>query len=63
MAIIQFRRQMVDAAKAVLKGEPAIGTVSATRHVDLASFEGVVPKSLDWRGRTTRNQAERTAAE
>jgi phthalate 4,5-dioxygenase oxygenase subunit len=63
VAIIQFRRQMVQAAKAVMRGEPAIGTTAATRHIDLASFEGVVPKSLDWRGRTTRNRAERTAAE
>lgn len=55
VAIIQFRRQMVAAAKAVEKGEPAIGTTSATRQVDLASFEGVVPKTADWRTFTTRN--------
>jgi phthalate 4,5-dioxygenase oxygenase subunit len=63
VAIIQFRRQMVQAAKAAARGEPAIETASTTRHIDLASFEGVVPKTLDWRGRTTRNRAERTAAE
>jgi len=63
VAIVQFRRQLVQAARAVLHGEAAIGATSETRHVDLASFEGIVPKSLDWRGRTTRNAARRTAAE
>lgn len=61
-AVIQFRRQMVAAAKAVGAGEPAIGTRSAWRQVDLASFEGVAPKTSDWRAFTTRNAA-RTAAE
>jgi len=60
VAIIQFRRQMVAAAKA--SGEPAIGTQSASRTVDLASFEGVVPRTADWRTFTTRN-ARAEAAE
>jgi phthalate 4,5-dioxygenase oxygenase subunit len=63
VAIVQFRRQMAAAAKAVLAGEPAIGTNSATRPSDLASFEGVVPKAANWRAYTTRSQAARTAAE
>jgi len=63
VAIILFRRQMAAAAKAVLAGEPAIGATSATRATDLASFEGVVPKTADWRAYTTRGQAARTAAE
>lgn len=62
-AIIQFRRQMVAAAKACAAGEPAIGTQSATPKVDLASFEGVVPKTADWRGFTTRARATHAAAE
>jgi phthalate 4,5-dioxygenase oxygenase subunit len=62
-AIIQFRRQMVAAAKAVLAGEPAIGTDIATRQVDLASFEGVAAKDTDWRTFTTRNAAATAAAE
>lgn len=60
-AIIQFRRQMVAAAKAVAAGEPAIGTRSACRQADLASFEGVVAKTSDWRAFTTRNAARRAA--
>ena len=62
VAIIQFRRQMVAAAKACASGEPAIGTQSASRTVDLASFEGVVPRAADWRAYTTRN-ARAEAAE
>lgn len=63
VAIIQFRRQMVAAAKAVQKGEPAIGVTSSVRHVDLASFEGVVPKASDWRAFSTRHAREGAPAE
>jgi phthalate 4,5-dioxygenase oxygenase subunit len=63
LAIIQFRRQMVAAAKAVQNGEPAIGTASMTRQVDLASFEGLVPKGTDWRTFSTRNARKAQAAE
>lgn len=63
VAIIQFRRQMLAAAKAVAAGEPAIGTAIATRHADLASFEGLTPKDADWRTFTTRNSARTQAAE
>lgn len=62
-AIVQFRRQMVAAAKAVAAGEPALGTRSASRQVDLASFEGVVPRTSDWRGFTARSAAAAAAAE
>ena len=63
VAIVQFRRQMVAAAKAVQKGEPAIGTTASVRQVDLASFEGVVTRESDWRTFTTRNARSRQAAE
>jgi phthalate 4,5-dioxygenase oxygenase subunit len=62
-AIIQFRRQMVAAAKACAAGEPALGTRSTSRRLDLASFEGVVPKTADWRAFTTRNRAAHAAAD
>lgn len=61
VAIIQFRRQMVAAAKAVQRGEPAIGTTSSVRQVDLASFEGLVPKGADWRQFTTRARQSQAA--
>jgi phthalate 4,5-dioxygenase oxygenase subunit len=38
------------AVAAVAAGEPAIGTAEPRiRHALLASFEGLVPKSRDWR--------------
>ena len=50
LAVTQFRRQMVAAAKRMQEGGPAFGTtephISATK---LSSFEGVVPKATDWR--------------
>jgi phthalate 4,5-dioxygenase len=50
MAIVQFRRIMVDAAHAIADGGAAIGT-SPRRipQAQLKSFEGVVPKTTNWR--------------
>jgi phthalate 4,5-dioxygenase oxygenase subunit len=50
IAVVQFRRQMIAAAKAFRDGAPAIGTTEPrVPHVKLASFEGIVPKTTDWR--------------
>ena len=50
LAVVQFRRMMVQAAKRFAEGGPAIGTTEPRiPHVELGSFEGVVPKSTDWR--------------
>jgi len=49
IAVVAFRRQMVEAARAVRDGAPAIGaTPGRTPYVNLRSFEGVVPKSQPW---------------
>jgi len=49
-AIVQFRRIMVDAARRAVSGEPAIeSSARRTPQVKLKSFEGVVPKTVDWR--------------
>ena len=50
LAIVEFRRIMVDAARAFAAGAPAIGTQQPrVPHAKLRSFEGIVPKSADWR--------------
>jgi phthalate 4,5-dioxygenase oxygenase subunit len=50
VAVSQFRRQMLAAARRVAEGGPALGTVEPRiPPVKLASFEGIVPKSTDWR--------------
>ena len=49
MAIVQFRRIMVDAARKLRDGGPAIGaSPQHIPHVKLRSFEGIVPKKTDW---------------
>lgn len=49
IAVVAFRRQMVDAARAVRDGAPALGTTPGrTPYASLRSFEGVVPKSTPW---------------
>jgi phthalate 4,5-dioxygenase oxygenase subunit len=48
--VAQFRRMMVAAAKRFQEGAPAIGTTEPRiQQVKLASFEGIVPKTTDWR--------------
>lgn len=50
LAIVEFRRVMVQAAQDMAAGKPAIGTTGARiAHAKLRSFEGIVPKSTDWR--------------
>ena len=49
VAIVAFRRLMVQAAQAVADGEPAIGTLPGSG-LTQRSYEGVVPKATDWRG-------------
>lgn len=50
VAVVQFRRQMVQAAKQFRDGGAAIGTAEPRiPQVKLASFEGIVPKTTDWR--------------
>src|SRR5258707_4657165 len=62
---VDFRRMMMSAAKKFSEGGPAIGTEGwksepLIPHVKLASFEGIVPKSTDWR--TLGVQREEAAA-
>jgi phthalate 4,5-dioxygenase oxygenase subunit len=50
LAIVEFRRLMVDAARKVAAGGDAIGTVEPRiPHADIASREGVYPQTVDWR--------------
>jgi phthalate 4,5-dioxygenase oxygenase subunit len=50
IAIVQFRRLMIDAVKRFARGEPALGTTAPhIAHAKLRSFEGIVPKTVNWR--------------
>jgi len=47
---VAFRRLMVEAARAICNGEPAIGTTDPhITHATISSYEGVVPKTTNWR--------------
>ncbi len=55
LAVLRFRQLMVAAARAFEKGEPAPGAAEPRpRHLELASFEGMLPKGADWRALTRR---------
>ena len=49
-AVVEFRRLMVEAARRMRDTGVALGTTEPhIPHVKIASFEGVVPKTADWR--------------
>jgi phthalate 4,5-dioxygenase oxygenase subunit len=50
LAIVEFRRLMVDAARKVAEGGKAIGTgTPRVPQARIASIEGIYPKTTDWR--------------
>jgi phthalate 4,5-dioxygenase oxygenase subunit len=50
LAIVEFRRIMVEAVRRFAAGKAAIGTTEPRiAAAKLRSFEGIVPKSTDWR--------------
>ncbi|MBU1315797.1 MAG: Rieske 2Fe-2S domain-containing protein [Alphaproteobacteria bacterium] len=58
LAIVEFRRLMVDAARKVAAGGTAIGTEAPRlAQARIASREGVYPKSVDWRTLVDPEQA------
>ena len=49
-AVVEFRKMMVEAAKRVSDGGPAIGTKERkTPFARISSYEGIVPKTTNWR--------------
>jgi len=48
-AIAQFRKTMIEAARKVEADGTIIGAAEAALQVELYSFEGIVPKTSDWR--------------
>ena len=49
LAIVEFRRQMVEAVAAFRDGAPAIGTGALAIPDAICSYQSVIPKSTDWR--------------
>lgn len=49
LAIVEFRRQMLDAVRAFEQGASAIGTGANAIPDRVCAFQAIVPKSTDWR--------------
>ena len=49
LAIVAFRRKMLEAARAFEAGEPAVGTGAQAVPAGTCAFQAIVPKSTDWR--------------
>ena len=50
LAIVEFRRLMVEAGRQMQAGGPALGaTTPHIPHATISSYEGIVPKGTDWR--------------
>src|SRR5438270_920687 len=60
VAVAAFRRLMVETARDVQNGKPAIGTTSPRiPHATISSYEGVVPKTVNWRSLGGGSEAPR----
>lgn len=49
LAVVAFRRQMIDAVRHFQEGQPAIGTGENAVSTSVCSFQAIVPKTIDWR--------------
>ncbi|MDP3250492.1 MAG: Rieske 2Fe-2S domain-containing protein [Hydrogenophaga sp.] len=49
LAVVEFRRQMLEAVRAFQEGGPAIGTGADAIPASVCAFQAVVPKAIDWR--------------
>ena len=54
LAIVEFRKQMLEAVRAFEAGSPAIGTGAARIPLGVCAFQAIVPKSTDWRTYATK---------
>lgn len=49
LAIVEFRKQMIEAVRSFQQGAPAIGTGELAMPRSVCSFQAIVPKTTDWR--------------
>jgi len=62
LAIVEFRKRMLEAVKAFRQGEPAIGTGTSRIPDQTCSFQAILPKTTDWRTYTARHVWEAAEA-
>jgi phthalate 4,5-dioxygenase len=64
LAVVEFRRLMVEAARKVQEGDAALGcTEPHIPHVKISSFERILPKNVDWRTFGTSDEEGRASQE
>jgi phthalate 4,5-dioxygenase oxygenase subunit len=49
LAVVEFRKQMLEAVRDFQAGKPAIGTGEARILASICAFQSIVPKTADWR--------------
>ncbi len=49
MAVVEFRKQMLEAVHAFQKGEVAIGTGELRIPASVVAYQAIIPKTSDWR--------------
>lgn len=49
VAVVEFRKQMLDAVRVFQDGGPVIGTGAEAISPQVCAFQAVVPKTIDWR--------------
>ena len=49
MAIVEFRKQMIEAVRTFQQSGDAIGAGELSIAESVCSFQGVIPKTVDWR--------------
>ena len=54
LAIVEFRRQMVDAVQEFMTGKTPIGVGENAIPEHICSFQSVIPKTTDWREHTAK---------
>ena len=54
LAIVEFRKQMLEAVRDVEAGKPAIGTGEGAIPRTVCAYQAVIPKTTDWRSHEAR---------
>lgn len=54
LAVVEFRKQMLEAVRAVDAGQPAIGTGENAIPASVCAYQAVIPKTTDWRAHEVR---------
>ena len=63
LAVVEFRKQMLEALRAFEQGASAIGTGEQAIPPSVCAYQGVIPKTTDWRDHAVRYVWQGTEAQ